>query len=208
MEKILLKTRPKNNHSCIIELDEEIRGTLPLRILRKYSLDNYMETSIGNETAEKLEEEIVISGWKRFINWLAHQERTEGEGMIYLSKLPLAKDISKKLVARAKEEDFINDNRVAELMISILIDKGKSRKEIMGKLYEKRLTDELINANMSKYYGEEVELEVLDKQVTKLLNRWDKVEPDHRVRKVCNHLANKGFNFREVEKLCSKYVSD
>ncbi len=205
---ILLRTKSKNSHSCLIEFDDEIRGVLPLRTLRKLSLDNDLEIEIDTELAHALDDEIIIASLKRFLDWIAFQERSIGESRIYLHKLPIADDLAQKMISKAIENNYLNDHRCTQLLIESLIDKSKSLPEIKNKLFEKKITPDLIEQSLAELYDDDKQKQVLENLVIQLIRRWSEYTPERRLNHICNYLVNRGFNYYDIMDFYARNAND
>ncbi len=205
---ILLRTKSKNSHSCLIEFDDEIRGVLPLRALRKLSLDNDLEIEIDPELAHTLDDEIIIASLKRFLDWIAFQERSIGESRTYLHKFPIADDLAQKMITKAIENNYLNDHRCAQLIIESLINKSKSLPEIKNKLYEKKIAPDQIDQSLAELYDDAKQKQVLENLVIQLIRRWREFPPERRLNRICNYLVNRGFNYYDIMDINSRNAND
>jgi regulatory protein len=201
---LLLKTRAKNKSTSFIEIDEKIRGVLPDRTLRNFSIPGNTDITIESSVAAALDAEIIAYAWSRFLKWLAFQERSVDLSRQYLLQFPLAEDLAENLIDLAKKNNYLNDERFTQLAIESYIEKNKSRMEIKSKLYEKQLPMPLIERYLSSLYDEKAQDMILSNQVMRLYERWRSLDPQEIERKVCDSLAKRGFNYYEVQKYCQR----
>jgi regulatory protein len=195
---MLLRTQPKNKFSAIVEIDENIRGVLSNKALRSFSLAPQQETEIDPQLAEAIDIEISNAAWQKFLNWIAFQERAISQSRQYLLHLPLAPELAEPLVTKACQYNYLNDDRFTKLLIESLIDRSKSLPEIRNKLYEKKISPELILKYLTKLYDQDTQNQVIEKLVDQLFYRWLKLEPAKRKSKVCEYLTRRGFNYYSV----------
>lgn len=208
MKKNLLKIKHKNSHSCLIEIDEKVRGVLPQRSLSDLSFEFDKGFNVDDETVQMIEEEIVLTTRRKFLNWLARSERSEGECRQYLKKFPLAGNLADPIIADMKEDNYINDDRFIEIYIGYLTERGKSRLEVAHKLREKYLSEEQVSQGLKKHYNDAKQIEVLDNLINSLLDRWHYEDDDRRKNRICNYLNHRGYNYSEVEKIYEKVYAE
>jgi len=204
----LLKIVPKSKKFYFIEFDDQIRGVLNFRSLRKLHLGEQAGTEIDQNLAEIIEQEIISSSWLKFLNWLAFQERSIAQSRQYLLHLPVAADIADILIDKACKYNYLNDERFARLLIESLIEKRKSLVEIKSKLYENLITPHLIETLLNEIYDQESQNEVLENLVEQLYFRWKLPDQKKRERKVCEYLARRGFDYHEAKNIFNRIKDD
>ncbi|MDP8220781.1 MAG: RecX family transcriptional regulator [Candidatus Stygibacter frigidus] len=201
---ILLKIKQKNNRVFVIEFDDQIRGILTSKALRNLDLNNIIELEIDQDFADKIDQEIIVTIWDKFLNWLAYQERSIAKSRQYLLHLPAAADITEILIDKAAKYNYLNDERFARLLIESLIGKRKSLVEIKSKLYENHINPHLIETLLNEIYDQESQNEVLENLVEQLYFRWKLPDQKKRERKVCEYLARRGFDYHEVKNIFNR----
>jgi SOS response regulatory protein OraA/RecX len=191
-----------------VELDEQLRGNLPQRVLRKYHIETGTEVAIEQQLADKLNDEIYAYAWNKLLNWLASQERSIGESRQFLKKNYIAPDLIDQLIQKAESADYLNDERYAELLIEYLAEKGKSFFEVKNKMMEKHLSTSLIESKLQEHYDPEKQRQVLESEVKKLSEIWQLYAPENRKKKISKRLLRRGYNFHEIEEFFYKYNED
>lgn len=195
----LLKIRPKNNSLYYIELDEQIRGTLNFRALRKLHLKKELEIEIEQDFADAIEKEILSLAWHRLLNWLSYHEKSIAQSRKYLLFLHLAENLAETLIDKAVKLNYINNERFARLLIESLIDKNKSWAEIKSKLYEYQIPSEMTSTLLQELYDQDVQSKVLNDLVDHLCHRWNFEDIKKKEKKVCEYLARRGFDYYEAK---------
>lgn len=200
MTNLKLKKISKRNR--LIFFDDEPRGIIPsvkLPVLPlSYNENGFMETEIAPEKAKEIKDSIDSYAWNRVLDWLAIQERSSHECKIYLKKLFIPDDVTENFIARLKKLNYVNNQRFAELFISSLIQKGKSKLEIKNKLYEKTADLGQTELWLDEFYNPECELENLRNNLQKLLKRWQNLPDKKRSEKIISTLTRHGFAYQMI----------
>jgi SOS response regulatory protein OraA/RecX len=203
--KIKLKTKTKATH--IVSVDEEIWGILPAKILRFFSLHPDIENDLPETENNKILMEIEKYSWDRLLNFITYRERSTWECKNFLKLLPLKSDLIEKLLAKAIELDFVKDERFAEMLVSDLLQKGKSRQEIKNKLYEKRVNSEIIENTLNEQFSSDVEDDLLNINLDRAIRKYFSLPSQKRKEKILNYLTRKGFSYWQVkEKMEEKEI--
>ena len=195
--KIQLKNRSKN--IFIVYIDNEIRGTLPGRVLRFFSLLPEMENDLPAERKEELLAEIDKFNWNKLLNFLSYRERSEWECRCFLKDNFLPLPLIEKLVDKAVSSNLIDDVRFAEIYVQDLLAKKKSKNQIKAKLIEKHLSESLIAEVLERYCTEQQKEEILLVNFDKAAGRFSSLPAEIRKEKILNYLVRKGFSYGEIK---------
>ena len=140
------------------------------------------------------------------MNFLSYRERSAAECENYLRHLPLDDEFVQKLLKQAKENNFINDERFAEMYVENLLEKGKNRREVQNKLFEKHIEKSIIDNVLNKYFSLEKKEEILERNVQKALKRFSRFPQKERIEKCLNYLTRRGFSYYEVREKLEKEI--
>ena len=203
MKKIQLKNKSKAVFTVLIE--DEIWGILPYKVLRFFSLkpDSF---EIDDIQTEKLKEEIEIYVWDKLLNYISYRERSTWECRNYLRLLPVPAEMMVRLNNKAHDLNFVNDERFAEIYVQDLIRKGKSRREISNKLFEKKIPGHLIEQKLQECFTMETKEEIIDQNVLKALRKYSRFSGKERKEKCFNYLSRRGFAYSEVNEKINELI--
>lgn len=200
---MIVRTIPKSKTISIVLIDEERWGILPNRVLLRLSLSTEREIDASELQLEKLKEELEKYAWDRFLKFLAYRERSMWECNNFLNHLPLQNSISDKLIELALKYNYISDQRFAEVLVRSLCEYGKSKQEIVRKLKEKQIADELINKYLAEYYYTQ-EQKILAYNIKKALARYSRFPEKERKEKLKIYLFRKGFTYSDIVEALAK----
>ncbi|NQV19173.1 MAG: RecX family transcriptional regulator [Armatimonadetes bacterium] len=201
-----IKIKNKSKTISFVFANDEIWGILPDKILHFFSLNSQTHIELDPKRWRELQHEIEKFVWDKLLNFLSYRERSVGECKNYLEQLPLETNLMEKLVQKAISFNYVNNSRFAELFVESLIGKNKNVLEIKNKLFEKQITEKIINETITKIYSKEKQDEILTTNVKKALLRYSKFSDEEKIEKTLNYLTRRGFSYWEVkEKLEEKY---
>lgn len=192
-----IQLRSKSKTVFIIQAEDEIWGILPNKVLRFFSL-NQDSFEIDDNQTEELKEEIEKYVWDKLLNYISFRERSVGECKNYLRLLPVHLNIAGRLIQKALELNFLNDERYAEIYVDDLIRKGKNKREITNKLYEKRISPQIIQHTITEFFTIEMQSEILEQNIIKALRRFARFSDKEKKEKCLNYLSRRGFSYSEV----------
>jgi regulatory protein len=134
---------------------------------------------------------------------LSYRERTIKEIEDRLSKKDFEADVIKAVVDYLLENDYLNEERFAEMWIrSRKKHHPRGRKLIYKELKNKGLNQRITNNALNEYLSKEEEIEMADYLKDKWLRR--RTEEDSSSYKLKNYLANKGFSYNLIYKITTK----
>lgn len=200
--KINLQNKTKT--IFIVSIDDEIWGILPGRILRFFSIFPGQENHLPEENKAKLIGEIEKFNWEKLLNFLAYRERSVWECKNFLEQQFLATSLIEKLVNKARELRFVDDDRFARMYVRDLIAKSKNQKQIRSKLFEKHVPEKIVDSAISQNFSLQNKQQILKDNFTKAFRRFSDLPADTKKDKILNYLTRKGFSYGEVKELMEK----
>jgi regulatory protein len=188
-----LTIKPKNKSLSYLEIDDIQWGILPNKILRFFSITESSDF-IREDEQQKIIIELQKYAYSRTISYLAQRERSEKEVKNYLHSLRFHHTIIESTITKLLEQNYLNNDRFAELLTNDLIAKKKSSKEIYYKLLEKGISAELAHSTLQKCYPDNSQIitEVMEKAIRKYQNHLKQKE------KVIAYMFRKGFSYDEI----------
>lgn len=206
-QKITVKRKTKTIYKVYKE--GKIWGILPEKSLLFFDLSKEKPTYIdSSQKIEEIAEKIERYAWEKLIHYLSYRERCEYECRVYLKRLPLNEQSVEILIKKAKKNRYIEDERYADFYTYALIKKNLSRREIYNRLREKRIAEEIIEANLRLHYTLDEKKNILIKMVKKALRKYRKFDNYTKYQKVMNYLARKGFNYNDAKKYYNKFSKE
>ena len=134
---------------------------------------------------------------------LSYRERTIKEIKDRLAKKDYNEDVILKVVDFLLENDYLNEERFAEMWIrSRKKHHPRGRKLIYKELKQKGVDQKIINSALNQYLNRQDELEMAEYLKDKWLRR--RTEEDSSSYKLKNYLANKGFNYDLIYEITDK----
>jgi regulatory protein len=200
--KIQLKNKTKT--IFFVSIDNENWGTLPGKVLRFFSVYPGQECIFPDERKQELISEIEKYNWDRLLNFLAYRERSMWECYNFLKLQSLPSNLADKLIIKAKELNFVNDERFAEMYVQDLIAKNKNETQIRSKLIEKHVPEQIITSILSRELSQQNKQEILNANFQKAINRFSSFPAEQRKEKILNFLTRKGFSYWQVKEKMDK----
>jgi regulatory protein len=191
-----LTIKPRNNTISYIEIEDDMRGILPNKILRFFSLSENSR-NVGDETGHELVQKLYEYAYAKAISYLAQQDRSEKELAKHLHLQRFHPTIIQETISKLKEQNYLNNERFSEKYTQDLIAKKKSSKEIFHKLLEKGVSVDMADKTLQENYPDDTMIikELLKKAEKKYHNHPQKKE------KVIAFLFRKGFSYDTIVKL-------
>ena len=118
-----LAIKPKSKSLSYIELNGIQWGILPNKILRFFSFTEFSDF-IGEDDQQKMIIELQKYAYSRTISYLAQRERSEKEVKNYLQSLRFHHTIIATTISKLLEQNYLNNERFAELLSNDLIAKN------------------------------------------------------------------------------------
>ena len=191
-----LKIQKKFEHdkSSQVILDNHCWGVLSDRTLLPLFPIPY-EGEIDEPSAAELIAALESQARARLLKYLAEREHSSTQCRDLLARKHLHPSLSKKIIADYENKKYIDDTRFTNLLITSLIERGKSKPQIVGKLIELKLPETLWRGILNELYKPEVSLESLQEMVLKLRLRYAELPLAKQRDKIYSSLARKGFDF-------------
>ena len=193
--KITLKEKSKT--LFFVYFDDVAWGILPRKKLQAFLHLDLHNIEFNENQINELIKKIKSYAWNKLLDYLSYRERSVQECYEYLKKMYLNHDLSDNLIQRAKDLNYLSNDRFAELYIESLINKGKSRSEIISKLKIKGITSATINKYLDEMYSRE-ENNILKQMVVKAKKRFYNQPAERRREKIISYLSRKGFNYYKI----------
>jgi len=134
---------------------------------------------------------------------LSYRERTIKEIEDRLRKKDFSEEIIKKVIDFLLENDYLNEERFAEMWIrSRKKHHPRGRKLIYKELKNKGVNQKIINSALNQYLNNQEEIEMAEYLMEKWLRR--RTEEDSTSYKLKNYLANKGFSYDLIYQVTDK----
>ena len=194
---MILRTTRKTKTISVVFIDEVGWGILANKVLQRLGISIENETNLPESQSERLLEELNNYAWNRFLKFLTYRERSLWECQQYLKELPLHKNIADKLIALANKYNYISDDRFAEILVRSMCEYGKSKRQIICKLKEKRIADNLMEKYIQEYYLDQ-EQSILAQNTQKALARYSRLPQKAQIEKVKTYLYQKGFSYSDI----------
>lgn len=151
------------------------------------------EGEISPEAADELIALIEKQSREQLLKYLADSEHSSRQCRDYLSRKHVHNSIIKRIVSDYLQRKYIDDSRFVRILITSLIERGKSKMHIVSKLREHKLPSELWEPVLSELYNPADSMEHLKEMVLKLRLQHSGL-PENKVKeKVFASLMRKGF---------------
>ncbi len=151
------------------------------------------EGEISPEAADELLALIEKQSREQLLKYLADSEHSSYQCREYLSRKHVHNSIIKRIVSDYLQRKYIDDSRFVRILITSLIERGKSKMHIVSKLREHKLPSELWEPVLSELYNPADSMEHLKEMVLKLRLQHSGL-PENKVKeKVFASLMRKGF---------------
>ncbi|MCD4819367.1 MAG: RecX family transcriptional regulator [Candidatus Cloacimonetes bacterium] len=170
---------------------------MPNKILYFFALFPDAEQEVSEEIWQDIEIELEKFAWQKLLNFLAYRERSEKECSLFFKKNLFNEELSQRLISKAIKLNYLNSERFAELFVQSLIEQNRSKNEIVNKLYEKGIENEVTHKLLLKYY-QSAHIEILKQNILKVAKRYSQLPKNKQREKILNNLIRKGFSYSEI----------
>jgi SOS response regulatory protein OraA/RecX len=192
MSLLRISTRTEAPRTAIIELDKEVWGTLPMRVLLPF-LGCEQSGEISDDRREELLELVFEHHRAGLFDYLAKSEHSEWQCKLFLKRKLLHRYLIDRLIDEAKDKNFLSNDRYAEILIRSLAEMGKSRRYIISKLQVQRIPSTLYEPYLLDYLQRDDSLARLETEVKNILLRCSNLPFIKRKEKVFTTLYRKGW---------------
>ncbi|MBN1948949.1 MAG: RecX family transcriptional regulator [Candidatus Cloacimonetes bacterium] len=194
----------RNKTTSLILKEDRVWGILPDKILHFFSLRPGQEVQLEAEVADNLEKEVKKYAWQRLLQFLAYRERSRSEVLRFLKNLPLADTVATDIVIKAEELHYLDDERCTEILISEMMERGKSKSEIRGKIFQKGIDKNLASIILDRLYTLEQSRNLLKQALEKAKQKYRSGNPAEDKKKILSYLYRKGFAVSEISELMER----
>lgn len=194
----------RNKTTSLIRKEDQVWGILPNKILHFFSLRPGQEVQLNAETADNLAKELEKYAWQRLLQFLAYRERSKLEVLRFLKNLPVADTVATYIVSKAEELHYLDDGRCAEILISEMMEQGKSKAEIRGKIFQKGIEKKIASIILDQLYTYDQSRKLLKQALEKAEQRYRSGNPVEDKKKILSYLYRKGFAVSEISDLMEK----
>lgn len=192
-----LRIIQKNSYSVRIELDDVCRGTLPLKVLLPLYPADFCE-EISQEQAGEVLKLLEKQACNLLMEYLAKAEHSEFQCRNLLKRRQFDTRIIDKCVSFCQEQNYLDDARFSEVLISSYITRHASKRAIIAKLREQRIPASVWEPLMDELYPKEDMKNNLAELMQKYCATHSKLEPHKLREKAFNYLYRKGFDLEDI----------
>lgn len=200
-----IKQDKKKKKVSTIELDND----------KSYKIYNFVIKKFGLRKGDQLNEAKLkkILFWDEFyrakdvaLKYLSYRQRSEYEIQTKLENQKFSPGIIREVITNLKSVGLINDCEFAENFTRNILNKRLiSRNLIKMKLLERKISKDIINDILDKYYKDLDEFTIAKKIAVKQLKKYRKTNPDYPDKKlyarITNFLARRGFSWSIITKV-------
>ncbi|HNX00793.1 MAG TPA: regulatory protein RecX [Candidatus Cloacimonadota bacterium] len=194
MKHLKIVSKPGSKNQYIIKVEDITWGILSRRILLSY-IGNELELDVDDGLLEEIRSEIRKSTWHLFLDYLALRERSVSECRQYLKRWKITGEMSEELIQKAIDKGYINNKRYAELLVSSLAERGKSRNEIKAKLRIAGIDAGTATDALKENLSSKEEGRILKETALKVLGKYKDIPERERFHKCMEYLVRRGFSY-------------
>lgn len=192
-------TAQKKRGRMNIFINGEYRASLSEEVISSYAFEKGKSIS-----EEELEEAVALDNERYALTlaytYLAYSARSEWAVYDHLLKKGIDEAIAAKTMSKLKQQGYVNDEDYCKRYLEILLnDRGMSKNAAKQKLYEKRISAELID-EMIEDISEETEIENAKRAYEEAAKKYAKEEKRKKREKIYRSLAQKGFRYEHIKK--------
>lgn len=199
MEYQVISIKELNGRRRLVCINYEPEFALYLGELKKY---NIVENGIVPEAVyRELEAVLCKRAVMRAMNLLKSKDYTEKELMDKLRASYYPQMAIDNALEYVKSYGYVNDRRYAANYVMFKAE-SRSRHQIVGFLKQKGISSDIIQSVCEEYYGDnsEAEYEVLLKQMSKKLSKYDEQPGFEARQKIKSYFYRKGFSTEIIGK--------
>lgn len=203
-----LRVLNRSKRTVEVYIDEITRGIFPKKMLHFFPNHSSAEIEISEAEYHALKEEMTNFVWQKLLNYLSYRERSRYECYNYLRRYKYQHELIEKLLLKAEEYNYLNDERFAEMYIEELIGKGYSELFVKHKMREKGLQDKQIAPLLEKKYKDEAKREIIYRQIKKAGDRYSSLSEREKREKIFQYLFRKGFSYNDIQYFYEEYKKE
>ncbi len=200
---MVIKSYQQKGKYINIKFDDETCINIRYETFLAFKLTNNL--NISEEDLAKLKYDSDTYDIKdKIFDLVSRRLHSKDELRIKLQKLGYQNNVINDVLNYLEEKKYLDDKKFAESYFKTLINKNKSKYEIIGKLKQKGINDELIENLFDKYYNQEVELENVLKLAKKKLKLLKNLPVNLQKEKLIHFLLRKGYKINIIKNITDK----
>lgn len=206
-----IKQDRKKKKVSVVELDND----------QSYNIYNFVIKKFGLRKGDQLNESKLkkILAWDEFyrakdaaLKYFSYRHRSEYEIQTKLENLKFKPEIISKVIANLKSVGLINDCEFADNFTRSILNKRLISRNLMKmKLMERKISKDIINNVLDKYYKDLDEFSIAKKIALKQLKKYKKANPEWPDNKlyprITNFLARRGFTWSIITKVTREILN-
>ena len=192
MKLLRISSRIEAPRSAFIKLDNICWGTLPVKVLQPFFV-SATDTEIDADEEARLLQKLLDYARNLLFDYLARAEHSEAACRNYLKRKRFHAQIIDECIEAAKTLNFLSNTRFAELYIRSLLESGKSRRYIIGKLRIQQIPSSVYNPIFEEYYNPEDSLTMLAEEISRLIVNYGELPLGKKKEKAFASLYRRGW---------------
>ncbi len=190
------------------EDDWDLLGLLPTKAASKYGQEKQY-FKLTADQYEQLEQEIKHHAYEKLLNYLAYRERSLSECKEYLKRLPVNDHFIDTLISKSVSQNYINDDRFAEVLTESQISRNKSRLEAKNSLIKKGVCSALIETILEQLYTPEITANIVGYHLNRAFRKYPDTKSYKDYHKCIAYMMKKGFKYDDfIDKVKTFYSRD
>lgn len=188
----------KKRGKCFLCFHDDSSFLIEKDLIYEYELSKNMVIS-PTLLYEILSREELINAKKSGLNFATYALRTEKQVRIKLRDLGYRQEIILKVILFLKEFNYLSDEIFAENFIKAKINrKHYGYLKLKRELLDKGVCDDIINAYLSKFYPQDMALDIARKSAEKKLRSISFRDDKKKKIQVRDHLFRQGFSLDTI----------
>lgn len=192
-----LRIQPKTRFSAHVEIDGICRGTLPLRVLLQYYPAEFAG-EVGSAEVEDLLKLLRDQAFNLLVDYLAKAEHSEWQCRNFLKRKNFEDSIIEGCLARCRKLNYLNDKRFSELLVSSYLERRASKRAIIAKLREQRISETIWGPVLERLYDPKQASGGLSELLQKYCLSHRGLPRNKLKEKAFSHLFRKGFELEDI----------
>ncbi|HNX37355.1 MAG TPA: RecX family transcriptional regulator [Candidatus Cloacimonadota bacterium] len=196
---ILLRTwtKPDTPNTAYISIDNKVWGTLPVRVLLPF-YGVPVEQEIDEDEKDRLRGIILDHARDRLFDYLSKAEHSELSCRNLLKRKHLHPELIDACIADAKAKKFLSNERFAEIYVRSLLESGKSRRYIIGKLRVQQIPASIYAPILEEYYNRDESIERLTEEIVRMVVNYGDIPLAKKREKVFSSLYRRGWEMDTI----------
>ncbi len=169
-----------------------------MRVLLPLWPDNF-EGEISEEEARELIGTLKKQALSTLVDYLAKAEHSELQCRNLLQRKEFDARIIEEALSRCRDLNYLNDARFAEVLIRSYIARKASKRAIISKLREQRISTELWSDLVDELYPPQQSSETISGLLAKYCATHRDLPRQKLKEKAYNYLFRKGFDLADIQ---------